>query len=614
MAAPRYQVPVPMLPTRFLPLRRPLAGIALAALLVAAPVWADPVVQPIPSLSPGHLLNEALGRLARNPRDIEALLDAGKYSLAIGDQAAAVGFYQRADSLSPGNARVKAGLAGAFVLSEDPLSAITLFDEAAKAGTMDAERVSERGLAYDLVGDNVSAQRFYHEALIAGPDAETTRRLALSQAIAGDRRGMEVTLAPLLQRQDKPAWRTRAFALAILGDVDEAESITRSTMPADLAGQIANYLRFMPRLTPAQQAAAANLGHFPRAAEIGRDDPRFAAYARPRTVIAALDKSLTPTGEALGGKKGKGKDRDKGKKGKDPALASLTKGKNEPAKAVVNPAAVAPPELQPKRETSEAPIRLATLTPPPKVEPAPAPVAPAPAPPPPPPPPPAPPPQVVTAPTPAGPGFTALEPAAPPPAPKEEPKPAPPPAPKPRSLAEVFADLTPPSREAEPVAGAVDIRKVKAVRSPSEVAADKTKDAKDAKDKACLDPVSEPKGKATKKGKAASVKEASSQCKVTKSSGPAHASRIWVQLATGKDRKGLGYDFTRLVKADPEVFKGRKSFISAWGQTNRLLTGPFESEAAANAFLARLKKAGVSGAFMWTSPAGQVVDALGGAK
>ena len=58
------------------------------------------------------------------------------------------------------------------------------------------------------------------------------------------------------------------------------------------------------------------------------------------------------------------------------------------------------------------------------------------------------------------------------------------------------------------------------------------------------------------------------------------------------------------------AFKNRRSFVSNWGQTNRLLTGPFETEAAANVFLGQLRRAGIDGAFVWTSPAGQVVDAL----
>ena len=268
--------------------------------LVSAPVWAQsddgeidsvnqPVVQPLPG-GPGMQLNTALGKLARNPRDVDALIEAGRASAAIGDPEAAMGFFRRADQLQPANANIKAGLAGAMVLSEDPFSAIPLFEQAEQIGPIDPKLLADRGLAYDLVGDNELAQRYYRQALTAGPDDETIRRLALSLAIVGDRRGMEVTLSPLLQKQDKAAWRTRAFAFAILGLAPEAEAIARANLPEAAAGGMVAYLRYMPRLTPAQQAAAANLGHFPRAAEIGRDDPRIAAFARPKAVLAAADK------------------------------------------------------------------------------------------------------------------------------------------------------------------------------------------------------------------------------------------------------------------------------------------------------------------------------------
>ncbi len=91
---------------------------------------------------------------------------------------------------------------------------------------------------------------------------------------------------------------------------------------------------------------------------------------------------------------------------------------------------------------------------------------------------------------------------------------------------------------------------------------------------------------------------------------PSHPSRIWVQVATGREKGALGFDWRRMVRADSDVFRGKKAFISDWGRTNRLLTGPFESQAAANSFLAQLRRADVDGAFIWTSPAGQVVDAL----
>ena len=552
----------------------------------------QPVVQPLPG-GPGMQLNSALGKLARNPRDVTALIEAGKASAAIGDAEAAMGFYRRADQLQPANANIKAGLAGAMVLAEDPYGAIPLFEAAERIGPVDPKLMSERGLAYDLVGDNELAQRYYRQALTAGPDDETLRRLALSQAISGDRRGMEVTLSPLLQRQDKAAWRTRAFAFAILGLGTEAESIARANLPEAAAGGMVAYLRYMPRLTPAQQASAANLGHFPRAAEIGRDDPRMAAFVRPKAVLAMAEKPAAATVPVKNDRSSRSRNRQAAK----PEAPKVEAPKPAPVRVDVRPV---PPEPQP--------VRVA-------VAPAPAPVpAPVPAPA---PEPPKPAPAAATSTT--GPGFAVLDSApasgtatgfdlaktvaAPAPAPAPVPVPTPPPAPAPvvvapppapvpapapkpapprqRSLADVFADLAPPSREIEPIAGAVDLRKIAADRAKAEAA----------------------------EARAAKAKEAAA-----KSPAATQPSRIWIQLAASRDKPGLAGDFRRFSRNDPELFKGRKGFTSAWGQATRLLTGPFASEKAANTLLAQLKKAGISDAFVWTSPAGQVVDPLPGAK
>ncbi len=329
-----------------------LAGPALQAQTAGVATVSQPVVQAIPGGQSGRL-NGALSRLARNSQDVAALIDAGQASLDLGDVQAAIGFYQRAGAIAPGNGDVKAGLATAFLQAEDPLNAIPLFDEAAKSGALGPQRQADRGLAYDLVGDNVSAQQYYREALAAGPDDETTRRLALSQAISGDKRGMETTLAPLLQKQDKSSWRTRAFALAIIGQTEEAEAIARSTLPADMAGAIAAYLRFMPRLTAAQQAAAANLGRFPRAADIGIDDPRFAQYARPRTVLATASRSLTPAGPPLGAKP---RDDRQSRRAREQAAKTAAKSETRP----VQVAAAAPPEPRPGREAVATPLSPAT--------------------------------------------------------------------------------------------------------------------------------------------------------------------------------------------------------------------------------------------------------------
>lgn len=555
----------------------------------------QPVVQPLPG-GPGMMLNAALTKLARNPRDVTALIEAGKASAAIGDAEAAMGFYRRADQLQPTNANIKAGLAGAMVLAEDPYSAIPLFETAERIGPVDPKLLSERGLAYDLVGDNELAQRYYRQALSAGPDDETLRRLALSQAISGDRRGMEVTLSPLLQKQDKAAWRTRAFAFAILGLASEAEAVARANLPEAAAGGMVAYLRYMPRLTPAQQAAAANLGHFPRAAEIGRDDPRIAAFVRPKAVLAVAEKPAAAVVPVKNDRSSRSRNRQPAKQ--EPPKVEATRP--PPVRVDVRPV---PPEPQPVRVAvapALAPTPVPAPAPPPAAVPKPAPAAATPA---------------------SGPGFAVLDntpaPGAatgfdlartvaaptPPPAPAPAPAPVPPPAPAPvvsapppppvpapapkpapplqRSLADVFADLAPPSREIEPIAGAVDLRKIAADRAKAEAA----------------------------EAKAAKAKEAAA-----KSPAASQPSRIWIQLAASRDKPGLAGDFRRFSRNDPELFKGRKGFTSAWGQATRLLTGPFPTEKAAATLLAQLKKAGISDAFVWTSPAGQVVDPLPGAK
>lgn len=90
---------------------------------------------------------------------------------------------------------------------------------------------------------------------------------------------------------------------------------------------------------------------------------------------------------------------------------------------------------------------------------------------------------------------------------------------------------------------------------------------------------------------------------------PIHPSRVWVQVGTGRDTGALGFTWRGLVKDNPALFKGQSPSITDWGRTNRLLAGPFATEAAADAFLAKARKAEID-AFVWTSPAGQVVDPL----
>ena len=262
------------------------------------------VVQALPSQDVERL-NDALRRLARNSRNLSALTDAGKASLALGDLEAAMGFFGRAEDISPNNASVKMGMAAVFLRLDRPIEALRMFSEAEAAGASSNAVASERGLAYDLVGNNTEAQASYLVALQRGGGAEVSRRLAISHAIAGNKEDFEIILKPLVASRDFAAFRARAFGLAILGETGEANAIASAVMPRDLASSMAPYLAYMPRLTKAQQAAAANLGIFPKAAEIGRDDPRIAQYADGSSASGLASAQgagarLAPQGEPLG--------------------------------------------------------------------------------------------------------------------------------------------------------------------------------------------------------------------------------------------------------------------------------------------------------------------------
>ncbi|WP_086734106.1 SPOR domain-containing protein [Erythrobacter colymbi] len=277
-------------------------ALALAAALLPAGVVraqdsvSQPVVQALPSPEVQRL-NRALVALAKAPRDRDALVEAGQAALGVDDLEAAIGFFGRAAEVDPGSAAVAQGLGSVYLRAGRAGEALVQFDRALAAGADERTVLSDRALTLDLVGEHPAAQTAYTRALELDPaNDEARRRLAISFAISGNRARFEDTLRPLLDRRDMAAQRARAFGLAILGDSDRATAIVEQVMPRDLATRLVPYLGYMPRLTKPQQAAAANLGIFPRAADIGRDDPRLARFAAEERA----DSRLAPAGAPLG--------------------------------------------------------------------------------------------------------------------------------------------------------------------------------------------------------------------------------------------------------------------------------------------------------------------------
>lgn len=259
-----------------------ICALALLAVLTAAPGYAQPmdsaetvseeplIVDPMASAreamargDPAEALARYLRVLARDPGDLDALSGAGAAALAVGDADAAINFYVRAEKISPRDGRIKAGLGSALVQKEQPRAALRLFDNATDLGVAPYEIALDRGLAYDLRGDNKKAQADYLLLLRTRPDDEATRRLALSLAMGGDRVGALVILDPLLRKRDVPAWRARAFVLAMTGDTAGAESAAYAVLPRYQADALKPFLARLPALRPAEKAAAVHFGHFP---------------------------------------------------------------------------------------------------------------------------------------------------------------------------------------------------------------------------------------------------------------------------------------------------------------------------------------------------------------
>lgn len=275
-----------------------------------------------------------LRTLSSDPRNLNALLGAGRAALDAGDPNAALGFFSRATQVDARNGRAKAGLASSLVMLERPDEALKFFNEASQLGVDEDDIAKDRGLAYDLRGDNRLAQRDYALALRKGPDAEVTRRMALSYGIAGDQRSAMALLDPLMRGNDQAAWRARAFVMAMTGNLDDANAVARGVMPGSLAASMAPFLQRLGSLNAAERAHAVNFGTMPaggRRTQVALGDPYRGVSSPPPVQVASNDVPATTTS----GRRGKADPNARAgrrRPGQDVIVAS-----NQPTRPTVDP-------------------------------------------------------------------------------------------------------------------------------------------------------------------------------------------------------------------------------------------------------------------------------------
>src|SRR4051794_2996954 len=239
------------------------AIVACACALAAASASAQGSYSPFDE-SPAAAMARYVRSLASEPRDFESLIGAGKAALEMGDSQAAAGFFARADEVDPRSPEPQAGMGAVSVANGDPKAAMPYFKRAQELGAPVASFACDRGLAYDLLGQQTQAQADYRVALSGRDGDEARRRLALSLAISGDRATALQTLAPLAAKGDAGVARVRAFVLALTGDSTSAVTAINAVMPGASAG-VTPFLQRLPSLPAGQKAAAVNFGIFPDA-------------------------------------------------------------------------------------------------------------------------------------------------------------------------------------------------------------------------------------------------------------------------------------------------------------------------------------------------------------
>lgn len=599
-------------------------------------------------------LRDAVRRMALRPSDPVALSDAGHASLKLGDAAAALNFFTRANSLQPGNARTVAGMGSAMVRTENPFEALRYFDDAVRLGASERSIALDRALAFDLLGNFARAQQDYKLAQSQGQSDDLTRRHAMSLSMAGKANEADGMLVPLLQRNDPEAWRARSMMLAARGNLKEAVQIAEGFLSPDAARRMEGYLRQMPRMTDAQRAAAMHFGHFP-VSRIGEDSAEIKQIASATGVTKVASAAtgqdrLIPSGQPLGasGKKTVPAKKDNKKtaaaSGISTAAAQQKVDEAAKAKSIILASAQLPPP-----SAARAPVRIilpgSTATAPPSSpattqaqvatnnalipaennvavasksaiddvrqrqtiaaaatsEPKPTDTG------------------AVSAPVQSLPAIVR--------APSETKlaenlliEPAPQPAKMPvqgpvvdagegpatsAQLAEASpkpAAPLPEPQPAEPVrTAAFDLDAlVQSIEIP---------ESEQTHSVAPVDLKAIQKTQAKAEAAASAAKDPKTGKPKAEPKAPPQPARIWVQVATGAEA-ALGGDYRRFAKKSPELFKGKEGWTSVWGRSSRLLVGPFADSKAAKKWDADYRKAG-GNSFVWQSENGTVVKKLG---
>jgi Flp pilus assembly protein TadD len=171
--------------------------------------------------------------LAKDPRNVAALLSRGEAQTVLQQSDAAAGSYAQALQIDPASVPARIGL-GRLQLADDPGKAEALFLDAVHRDPRSAVAWNDLGIARDLLGKHQDAQTAYRQAI--GLDASmhgAQVNLALSMAMAGRAEDAAPLLRPLADAPNasRKLRHDLAAVLAMGGDRSGAEHILAQDLP-----------------------------------------------------------------------------------------------------------------------------------------------------------------------------------------------------------------------------------------------------------------------------------------------------------------------------------------------------------------------------------------------
>jgi Flp pilus assembly protein TadD len=158
--------------------------------------------------------------LAKNPKDVAALVAKGDALYDMGETEAAKAAYRSAIALDPNAAAAQLGL-GRTLIKSDPIGAELAFLAALRTDATNVTALNDLGVARDLEGHYSEAQEAYHLALALSPNSDDIKiNLGRSLAAAGhDADAVTVLRQVAANPRAAQQWRDQLVAaLTLAGD------------------------------------------------------------------------------------------------------------------------------------------------------------------------------------------------------------------------------------------------------------------------------------------------------------------------------------------------------------------------------------------------------------